>query len=217
MGEEIAYRCRDFIGVSLSLRNDRYRRQVTTQLVQLRIELATVMEKLNASADILKRTVIESPLAGTVLNMRFKTEGGVLKATEPILDIVPAEDMRMIDAKFSPTDIDVVRAGLTAKVQLTAYSSRSVPRVNGRVRSVSADRLTDDATRQPYYLAACKSTGRKSTCRCPDRPLPQYAGRCPGCHWGADDGRVSVPSILGGDLAQIQGGVSHINAAGIGR
>jgi hypothetical protein len=86
MGEEIAYRCRDFIGVSLSLRNDRYRRQVTTQLVQLRIELATVMEKLNASADILKRTVIESPLAGTVLNMRFKTEGGVLKATEPILD-----------------------------------------------------------------------------------------------------------------------------------
>jgi HlyD family secretion protein/epimerase transport system membrane fusion protein len=127
--------------------------QVTTQLEQLRIELATVTEKLNASADILKRTVIASPLGGTVLNMRFKTEGGVLKAAEPILDIVPTEDKLLIDAKISPTDIDVVQAGLTAKVQLTAYSSRNVPRVNGTVRSVSADRLTDESTRQPYYLA----------------------------------------------------------------
>jgi HlyD family secretion protein/epimerase transport system membrane fusion protein len=127
--------------------------QVTTQLEQLRMELATTTEKLNASADVLKRTVIASPLGGTVLNMRFKTEGGVLKAAEPILDIVPGEDKLLIDAKISPSDIDVVRAGLSAKIQLTAYSSRNVPRVNGTVRSVSADRLTDEGTRQPYYLA----------------------------------------------------------------
>jgi HlyD family secretion protein/epimerase transport system membrane fusion protein len=127
--------------------------QVTTQLEQLRVELATVTEKLNASADILKRTVIAAPLAGTVVNLRFKTEGGVLKPADPILDIVPADDMLLIDAKVSPTDIDVVQAGLAAKVQLTAYSSRAVPRINGMVRSVSADRLTDEGTRQPYYLA----------------------------------------------------------------
>jgi HlyD family secretion protein len=127
--------------------------QVTTQLEQVRIELATVTEKLNSSADILKRTVITAPLGGTVLNMRFKTEGGVLKPADPILDIVPAEDMLLIDARVSPIDIDVVHAGLTAKVQLLAYSSRSVPRVDGIVRSVSADRLIDEGTRQPYYLA----------------------------------------------------------------
>jgi HlyD family secretion protein/epimerase transport system membrane fusion protein len=127
--------------------------QVTTQLEQIRIELTTVTEKLNASADILKRTVITAPLGGTVLNMRFKTEGGVLKPADPILDIVPAEDMLVIDAKVSPIDIDVVYAGLAAKVQLLAYSSRSVPRVEGIVRSVSADRLIDEGTRQPYYLA----------------------------------------------------------------
>jgi HlyD family secretion protein len=127
--------------------------QVTTRLEQLRVELATVTEKLNSSVDILKRTVIAAPIAGVVLNMRFKTHGGVLKPAEPILDIVPADDMLLIDARISPTDIDVVRAGLPAKVQLTAYSGRSTPRLNGIVRTVSADRLVDEGSRQPYYLA----------------------------------------------------------------
>lgn len=127
--------------------------QVSTQLEQTRVDLGTTTEKLNSSADILKRTVITAPLAGTVVNLRFKTEGGVVKAAEPILDIVPAEDVLLIDARVAPTDIDVVHAGLTAKVQLSAYSSRSVPRVSGVVRTVSADRLVDEATRQHYYLA----------------------------------------------------------------
>jgi HlyD family secretion protein len=127
--------------------------QVTTRLEQLRVELATVTEKLNASVDILKRTVITAPLAGVVLNLRFKTNGGVLKPADPILDIVPAEDMLLIDAKVAPVDIDVVRVGLHAKVQLTAYSGRSTPRLNGIVRTVSADRMMDEGSRQPYYLA----------------------------------------------------------------
>jgi HlyD family secretion protein/epimerase transport system membrane fusion protein len=127
--------------------------QVTTGLEQLRVELATVTEKLNSSVDILKRTVIVAPIAGVVLNMRFKTNGGVLKPAEPILDIVPADDTLLIDARVSPTDIDVVRVGLPAKVQLTAYSGRSMPRVNGVVRTVSADRVFDEASRQTYYRA----------------------------------------------------------------
>src|SRR5262245_14294597 len=49
--------------------------QVTSQLEQLRVELATVTEKLNSSVDVLKRTVVAAPLAGVILNMRFKTEG----------------------------------------------------------------------------------------------------------------------------------------------
>ena len=127
--------------------------QVTSQLEQLRVELATVTEKLNSSVDVLKRTVVAAPLAGVILNMRFKTEGGVLKAAEPILDIVPEEDILLFDARISPNDIDVVHAGLPAKVNLSAYSSRKVPRVDGVIRYVSADRLVDEATKQPYYLA----------------------------------------------------------------
>jgi HlyD family secretion protein len=96
---------------------------------------------------------VMAPVSGTVLNLRFKTEGGVVQRGEPILDIVPSDDILLIDARVSPVDIDVVHPGLTAQIHLSAYSSRTVPRIDGVVRSVSADRMIDDVTKQPFYLA----------------------------------------------------------------
>jgi HlyD family secretion protein len=127
--------------------------QINTQLDQVRLELTTVTERLFASKDILNRTVIRSPVAGTVVNLRFKTEGGVVQKGEPIMDIVPLEDVLVIDARISPNDIDVVHTGLPAQVHLLAYANRTIPRISGIVQSVSADRILDETTRQYYYLA----------------------------------------------------------------
>jgi membrane fusion protein, type I secretion system len=96
---------------------------------------------------------VTAPVSGTVVGLRFKTEGGVVQRGDPIMDIVPSEDALLIDARISPNDVDVVHSGLTAQVHLSAFSNRSTPRVEGVVRSVSADRLIDEQTRQPYYLA----------------------------------------------------------------
>jgi hypothetical protein len=38
-------------------------------------------------------------------------------------------------------------------VVLTAYRQRSMPQITGRLQSISADRLTDDGTGEPYFLA----------------------------------------------------------------
>lgn len=127
--------------------------QIATQLDQVQAELGELEEKLLASKDILSRTVIAAPVSGIVVGLQFKTESGVVQPGVPILDIVPAEDKLMIDARVSPIDIDVIHIGLKAQVQLSAFSTRSTPRVDGIVRSVSADRLVDEATSQPYYLA----------------------------------------------------------------
>ncbi len=127
--------------------------QIATQLDQTRVDLASVTEKLIASEDILNRTVVTAPVAGTVINLRFKTEGGVVQRGEPILEVVPADDALLIDARVSPNDIDVVHPGLTAQVHLSAFTARNVPRIAGVVRTVSADRVIDEQTKAPYYLA----------------------------------------------------------------
>ena len=54
---------------------------------------------------------------------------------------------------MAPNDIDEVHAGLVAQVHLLAYRSQNLPRIEGTVREVSADRLEDRTTHQPYYLA----------------------------------------------------------------
>lgn len=127
--------------------------QIASQLDAVRGELAETKEQLAASEDMLRRTVIPTPVSGTVVNLRFKTRGGVIQPGEPILDIVPAEDDLLIDARISPTDIDVVHAGLPAQVHLSAYAQRTMPRIDGTVRSVSADSLSDDNKTSAYYLA----------------------------------------------------------------
>ena len=90
---------------------------------------------------------------------------------EPILDIVPAEDDLLIDARVAPTDIDVVYPGLPAQVHLSAYSQRTMPRVEGTVRSVSADSMEDEQSGMPYYLARVEVDREKLSDLGPDIEL----------------------------------------------
>jgi HlyD family secretion protein/epimerase transport system membrane fusion protein len=135
--------------------------EVAKELEKVRGELAKVKEQLAASRDTLKRTLITAPVTGTVVNLRFKTRGGVIMRGEPILDIVPANDDLLIDARVAPIDIDVVHPGLSAQVHLLAYRQRSLPKIEGKVRSVSADSLRDEQTGMSYYLARVEVDGEQ--------------------------------------------------------
>ena len=125
----------------------------TDQLSQVRAELGEVTELLRASQDILARAVVTAPISGVVVHLRFHTLSVVVGLGEPILDIVPESEDLLIEARMAPTDIDSVTPGQPAQVHLTAYRQRSLPRIDGRPRHVSGDRLVDQATGQPYIFA----------------------------------------------------------------
>ena len=54
---------------------------------------------------------------------------------------------------MSTLDIEGVRIGNVAEVRFPAFHDRTMPMIAGNVISISQDRLMDDATKQPYYLA----------------------------------------------------------------
>lgn len=123
---------------------------------QLRAERARVHElsqELVAAADVLKRTEIRSPIDGIVVNLQVHTRDGVIAAGQPLLEVVPSSDELVIEALIDPEDIDEVRAGLPAHVQLTSINHRRRTPINGNVSSVSADRLTDEQTGKAFYRA----------------------------------------------------------------
>jgi HlyD family secretion protein/epimerase transport system membrane fusion protein len=139
--------------IQILTQTDKWRDEVAAELAETRTKLATVESEMSATADALARTVVRAPVPGLVMDMRVTTTGGVLAAGDPILDIVPAEAELVVDAQVSPLDIDDVHAGLPAHVVLSAYKQRNLPRLMGTVRDVTADRLTDPRTGQPYFLA----------------------------------------------------------------
>jgi epimerase transport system membrane fusion protein len=61
----------------------------------------------------------------------------------------------IVEAQVSPADIDRIHAGQDAELKFPAFKTRTLPRIDGRVISISADRLSDDkqAEKISYYLA----------------------------------------------------------------
>lgn len=127
--------------------------RIAEEISRVRTEIETLEEELRHSEDVLERTVITAPVSGTVVELRFHTVGGVIGPGDPILDIVPEEEDLLIDARISPTDIDAVRPGQTARIHFSAYAQRNQPQITGTVRQISADSLVDDQNGERYYLA----------------------------------------------------------------
>ncbi len=123
------------------------------ELAGIQRQAAEIRSQLPSRKDILDRTVIRAPIDGIVMNIRATTETGVIRSGEPILEIVPREAQLIIDARVTPNDIDRVRPGMEARIVLSAYRQRSLPLIHGVLRSVSADRLIEDRTGEPYFLA----------------------------------------------------------------
>jgi HlyD family type I secretion membrane fusion protein len=127
--------------------------EVVQELRDVQSELSDLQEQVYAAEDVLLRTEIRAPIAGTVVGSEVHTVGGVIAPGSRLMDVVPSDESLVVEARVDPLDIDVVEPGLVAHVRFTAFSQRSTQPVPGRVVTVSADLLEDERTGTPYYMA----------------------------------------------------------------
>ncbi|HEY2069580.1 MAG TPA: HlyD family type I secretion periplasmic adaptor subunit [Rhizomicrobium sp.] len=112
-----------------------------------------LMDRIQAARDVLNRTALTAPVGGKVVDLTVHTKGAVIRPGETVMEIVPQKDELDLEAHIRPEDAEYVYPGQEAKVSLTSYLQRRLPQLNGRVTTVSADRLTDQRTGQPYFVA----------------------------------------------------------------
>ena len=134
------------------LDNDRMT-EVTKDLRDTQARLLEVIPKALSAKAVLSRMEIRAPYSGRVVGLNVFSVGGVIQRGDRILDIVPDEDSLTIEAQVAVEDISDVHPNTRAEVHLTAYKQRIVPIIHGDVIQVSADRLTDPKTNNPYYTA----------------------------------------------------------------
>ncbi|MDA0617484.1 MAG: HlyD family efflux transporter periplasmic adaptor subunit, partial [Proteobacteria bacterium] len=103
--------------------------------------------------DILKRSVIKAPVSGFVMDLKKHTIGGIIAPAEEIMYVVPNNAQLIAEVKIRPQDVDLLKTGLTAKVQLSAFKTRLMPKLNGKVLSFSADSFKNEATGEIYFKA----------------------------------------------------------------
>jgi HlyD family type I secretion membrane fusion protein len=127
--------------------------EVSAQILEVRQKTGDLREKLRVARDVFRRMVVVAPVSGTVQNLKFFTVGGVIKAGEPLVEIVPEHDTLIVQAHVSPHDMESLVPRMRAEIRFTAFRTNILPLVMGRVESISRDRLMDETTRQPYFLA----------------------------------------------------------------
>lgn len=127
-----------------------YREEVRTTLEQKRRELHELQERMRKFEDSMKRTVLRSPVDGVVKTLYFVTTGGVIKAGDAVMDIVPMGDRLVVEARLPTQDVGYVQAGQAVKVRLVAAELARFGSIDGRVVHVSPDAVADKDG-LPYY------------------------------------------------------------------
>lgn len=112
-------------------------------------DLDGVREQMREASEVLDRTVIRSPVAGTVVRSYYHTAGGVITTGKPIMEILPAGVPLIIEAQVLRTSIDQVHEGEKAAVRLSALNSRTTPVLEGEVIYVSADSVEEGPVTSP--------------------------------------------------------------------
>ena len=130
-------------------------REVAKELAEAQTEIFSLRERLRGLEDSVQRTIITAPENGKVLALSVHAPGEVVRPGAHLLDIVPVEQSLIVEARLSPQDVDQVRVGQMAEVRFSAFRQRDMPKVEGQLVALSADRLIDEVsgTQQPYYLA----------------------------------------------------------------
>ncbi len=133
-------------------------KEISERLREVQTQILEQKARINSAEEVLQRTVVTAPLDGTVVALKIHTIGGVVRSGDPLLEIVPIGDRLLVDAQINPRDIDVVHPGLSAQVHFVPFRKRHIQPLEGKVMSVSADRLIDERSGEAYYLARIEMT-----------------------------------------------------------
>lgn len=127
-----------------------FNKETQRLLDEAELNFRELTQRIQKYRDNLKRTVVRSPVDGTVKTLHVVTVGGVIRPGDPVVDIVPGGDKLIIEAKLQTQDIGYVVSGQAAMVKLASGDAMRFGALKGTVTHVSPDTLqTPDGN--PYY------------------------------------------------------------------
>ena len=150
-----------------------FRSEAAKELVVTKAQLASQNETNRSLKDRLTRTVLKAPVSGTIKVMHVNTIGSTVKPGEDLIEIVPFDAELFVEAKVVPKDIGFIHPGQAAIIKLTAYDFVIYGWIEGEVKSISADTVTDSEG-NTFYLV--KVTPNKTNLGTKEKPLPILPG-----------------------------------------
>lgn len=126
-----------------------------------------------ALKDRLDRTLVKSPVNGTVNRILVNTVGGVIQPGMNLVEIVPTEGTLLIEAKIKPADIAFLSPNQKAMVKFSAYDYTIYGGLEAKLEQIGADSITDEK-KESYYLVSLRTD--KNYIGTKEKPFPIIPG-----------------------------------------
>jgi membrane fusion protein, adhesin transport system len=137
-------------------------------LEEARLELTRAEDEINQNEQLLIRrlqeqasSVFTALLPGIVKNIRVTTVGGVLGPGDELMQIVPVDDVLLIESRVSPADIARIEPGLPVNIRFGPFDYTIYGAAPGTVTYVSADTLKEPSAQgtMVYYRVHIQPDG----------------------------------------------------------
>lgn len=151
------------IKAQMSSKRNKYFQDAQAEMTKAQEDLSTQSEQLKDRAQVLDHTELTSPMDAIVNNIRINTLGGVVRSGETVMELLPAGDHLIVEAKIPPSDIAFVALGQLTSIKLDAYDSSIYGSMRGEVSYISPDVLIEE-TKQgsaSYYRVRVSVTGKE--------------------------------------------------------
>jgi adhesin transport system membrane fusion protein len=146
------------IEAQITTRHNKFFQDAQAEMTKAQEDLNAQSEALNDRTQLLEQTDMTAPSRGLVKSIRVTTLGGVVRAGDIVMELLPTQSGLILEAKVYPADIAFVTVGQAANVKLDAFDSTVYGGFRGEVIYVSPDTLNEETQRgpQPYYRVHVK-------------------------------------------------------------
>ena len=133
-----------------------FRSDARKDLNESEAQIAALRPQIKKEDQTFALTELRSPVRGIVKTVGVATIGGIVKAGDALIEIVPAEDTLLVEVRIKPTDIAFVRLDQDATVKISAYDYSIFGGLEGKVVEISSDAIVDEkktrsGEREAYY------------------------------------------------------------------
>jgi protease secretion system membrane fusion protein len=144
--------------LTLKQREEAFQEQVRTQLAEAQTQAEALQSRLLGLDHDLANEDLRAPVDGIVMNLSVYAAGAVVGAGSRLMDIVPSEDALVVEGRLPVHLVDNIRLGLPVELMLSAFNQNTTPHVPGEVVRVSADRVVDERTGEPFFKVLVRTT-----------------------------------------------------------
>lgn len=128
------------------------RNQMSAELSDTMSRLSALSEGGRALEDKVLKADIKSPVRGTIKRLLVTTQGAVVQPGKEVMEIVPLDEVLILEAQVTPRDIAFLRPGLDAMVKFTAYDFSIYGGLEAVVENISADSVVDQKGNAFYIV-----------------------------------------------------------------